>query len=86
MARHLVIHPAYRRREVSNASPVPLPSIPVTREWGKEVSMCDYRYPLSPRIRTLKEIRAKIRPEPVREPLLTAGRFEPPSMTRNKRR
>ena len=26
------------------------------------------RYPFSPRIRTLKEIRAKIRPEPPREP------------------
>jgi hypothetical protein len=27
------------------------------------------RYPLSPRIRTLVAIRAKLRPEPVREPL-----------------
>jgi hypothetical protein len=27
------------------------------------------RYPLSPRIRTLKGILAKLRPEPVREPL-----------------
>jgi hypothetical protein len=27
------------------------------------------RYPLSPRIVTLKEIRAKLRPEPEREPL-----------------
>jgi hypothetical protein len=27
------------------------------------------RYPLSPRVRTLKAILAKLRPEPVREPL-----------------
>jgi hypothetical protein len=27
------------------------------------------RYPLSPRIRALKEIRAKLRPDAVREPL-----------------
>ena len=29
----------------------------------------DDRYPLSPRIQNLKDILAKIRPEPVREPL-----------------
>jgi hypothetical protein len=27
------------------------------------------RYPLSPRVRTLKDILAKLKPEPVREPL-----------------
>jgi hypothetical protein len=30
------------------------------------------RYPLSPRIRTLRAILAKLRPEPVREPLPAA--------------
>lgn len=43
-------------------------------------------YPFSPRIRTLKEIRAKIRPEPVREPLPPAGHYEPPTKGRYKRR
>jgi hypothetical protein len=36
------------------------------------------RYPFSPRIRTLKEIRAKIRPDPAREPLPPARHYEPP--------
>jgi hypothetical protein len=44
------------------------------------------RYPFSPRIRTLKEIRAKIRPEPAREPLPPLPRYEPPSKGRYKRR
>jgi hypothetical protein len=37
------------------------------------------RYPFSPRIRVLKEIRAKIRPDPVREPLSPVRHYEPPS-------
>jgi hypothetical protein len=37
------------------------------------------RFPLSPRIRTLKEIRAKLRPEPAREALPPPmKRYEPP--------
>ena len=32
-------------------------------------TIADDRYPLSPRVRTLKDILAKLRPEPVREPL-----------------
>jgi hypothetical protein len=44
------------------------------------------RYPYRPRIRTLKEIRAKIRPEPVREPLPPLRHYEPPSKGRYKRR
>jgi len=36
------------------------------------------RYPLSPRIRTLKAIRAKIRPEPKREPPPPQKHYEPP--------
>jgi len=37
------------------------------------------RYFLSPRIKTLKAIRAKVRPEPVREPLPPPPeRYEPP--------
>jgi hypothetical protein len=44
------------------------------------------RYPFSPRIRTLKEIRAKIRPHPPREPLPPARHYEPPSRGRYGRR
>ena len=40
------------------------------------------RYLLSPRIRTLKEIRAKIRPEPAREPLPSLRHYDPPSKGR----
>ena len=36
------------------------------------------RYPLSPRIRTLKAIRAKIRPEPKREPPPPQKHYELP--------
>ena len=36
------------------------------------------RYFLSPRITTLKAIRAKIRPEPEREPLPPMRHYEPP--------
>jgi hypothetical protein len=35
------------------------------------------RYPLSPRIRTLKEIRAMIKPYPVREQLPATKHYEP---------
>jgi hypothetical protein len=44
------------------------------------------RYPLSPRVGVLKEIRAKIRPEPAREPLPPLRHYEPPSKGRYKRR
>jgi hypothetical protein len=37
------------------------------------------RYPFSPLIRTLTEIRVKIRPEPEREPLPPLRHYEPPS-------
>jgi hypothetical protein len=44
-------------------------------------------YFMSRRIRTLKEIRAKIRPEPVREPLPPPPKqFAPPRATAAKRR
>ena len=36
------------------------------------------RYPLSPRIQTLKGILAKIRPEPAREPLPPPKVYTPP--------
>ena len=36
------------------------------------------RYPLSPRVQTLKDILAKIRPEPVREPLPPRKVYAPP--------
>jgi hypothetical protein len=39
------------------------------------------RYPLSPRVQTLKAILAKIRPEPVREPLPPPKVYAPPRAT-----
>jgi hypothetical protein len=44
------------------------------------------RYPLSPRIRTLRAILAKLRPEPVREPLPPRKVYAPPSKGRYHRR
>jgi hypothetical protein len=45
------------------------------------------RYPLSPRIKTLKTILAKIRPEPVREPLPAPPKvYAPPRATARQRR
>ena len=44
------------------------------------------RYFLSSRIKTLRAIRAKIRPEPVREPFTTPQGYEPPRATARQRR
>jgi hypothetical protein len=44
------------------------------------------RFPFSPRIRMLKEIRAKIRPEPAREPLPPVKHSEQPRATAARRR
>jgi hypothetical protein len=44
------------------------------------------RYPLSPRIRTLRAILAKPRPEPVREPLPPPKVYAPPRATAARRR
>jgi hypothetical protein len=44
------------------------------------------RFPLSPRIQTLKAIRAKIVPEPVRAPLPPQKMYAPPSKGRYRRR
>jgi hypothetical protein len=44
------------------------------------------KYFLSPRIQTLKAIRAKIRPDPVREPLPPPKQYEPPRLVRGRRR
>jgi hypothetical protein len=44
------------------------------------------RYPFSPRIRTLKAILAKLRPEPVRIPLPPPKVYAPPRSGRYKRR
>jgi len=43
------------------------------------------RYFLSPRITTLKAIRSKIRPEPVREPPPPRRQYEPPRVDRRRR-
>jgi hypothetical protein len=40
--------------------------------------IADARYPLSPRIQTLKAILNKIRPEPIREPLPELKHYDPP--------
>jgi hypothetical protein len=44
------------------------------------------RYPLSPRIETLKMILAKLRPEPVREPLPPPKVYAPPRAAAARRR
>jgi hypothetical protein len=44
------------------------------------------RYPFSPRIRTLRGILAKLRPEPAREPLPPLRHYEPPRATAARRR
>jgi hypothetical protein len=44
------------------------------------------RYPFSPRIRTLRAILAKLRPEPAREPLPPPKHYEPPRAMAGKRR
>ena len=44
------------------------------------------RFPLSPRIQTLKAILAKLRPEPVREPLPPLKQYAPPRATAIRRR
>jgi hypothetical protein len=44
------------------------------------------KYPFSPRIRTLRGILAKLRPEPVREPLPPLKVYASPSKGRYRRR
>jgi hypothetical protein len=44
------------------------------------------RYPFSLRIRTLRAILAKLRPEPVREPLPPRKVYAPPRATATRRR
>ena len=44
------------------------------------------RFPFSPHNRTLKAILAKIRPEPVREPLPTPKHYAPPRAVIARRR
>ena len=44
------------------------------------------RYPLSPRVRVLKNILAKFRPEPEREPVSPRRHYEPPSKWKYSRR
>lgn len=46
----------------------------------------DDRYPLSPRIQTLKAILSKIRPDPARDPLPPPKQYEPPRLIRGRRR
>ena len=46
----------------------------------------DDRYPLSPRIQTLRAILGKIRPEPTREPLPPPKVYAPPRATTARRR
>ena len=44
------------------------------------------RWPFSPRIWMLKSILAKLRPEPVRQPLSSVKHHEPPRATAARRR
>jgi hypothetical protein len=44
------------------------------------------RYPFSPRIRTLRAILGKLRPEPAREPLPPPKVYAPPRFIRGRRR
>ncbi len=44
------------------------------------------RYPFSPRVRTLRGILAKLRPEPVRKPLPLRKVYAPPRATAARRR
>jgi len=44
------------------------------------------RYPLSPRVRVLKEILGKLRPEPERAPPPPLRNYEPPRMGRYRKR
>jgi hypothetical protein len=44
------------------------------------------RFPLSPRVKTWKAILAKIRPEPVREPLPPPRHYAPPRAKSRRRR
>jgi hypothetical protein len=44
------------------------------------------RYPLSPRIKVLKEILGMLRPEPAREPLPPVRQYAPPTGGRYRRR
>ena len=46
----------------------------------------DDHYPLSPRVLVLKEILAKLRPEPKREPPPPLRNYEPPRMGRYRKR
>jgi hypothetical protein len=48
--------------------------------------IADDRYPLSPRILTWNAILAKIRPEPIREPLPPPQHYAPPRFIRGRRR
>jgi hypothetical protein len=43
------------------------------------------RYPLSPHVRTLKAIRDKLRPPPLREPLPPPKHYEPSRAGRRRR-
>ena len=48
--------------------------------------IADDRYPLSPRVLTLKTVLAKLRPEPGREPLPPLKHYEPPRIGARRRR
>jgi hypothetical protein len=53
--------------------------------WELDGIIASDRYFLSPRITTLKAIRNKIRPEPIRDPLPPRKHYEPPRAGRRQR-
>jgi hypothetical protein len=59
---------------------------PTTKPQRSPKSFENDRYTLLPRIRTLREILAKLRPEPVREPLPPLKAYAPPRTTAARRR
>jgi hypothetical protein len=59
-------------------------TVALLRELDSRID-CD-RYFMSPRIKTLKAIRTKIRPEPMREPLPPAPKQYAPPRAKQRRR
>jgi len=58
----------------------------IARERFLKRTIDDDRYPLSPRVTRLREILAKLRPEPVREPLPPRKVYAPPRASAARRR
>jgi hypothetical protein len=60
-------------------------AIAVKTAFARHRTIDDDRYPLSPRVQTLKAILAKIQPKPTQEALPPPKRYAPPSATTTRR-